>query len=96
MQDGQEFQINGTVYTIFRFQDYRIGAHKPRMTGWHWSTSTDESELFPTALEALQNAIDNESMASVRRDEKLAQELQDEIYGTYEQQVNNLYYSTRL
>lgn len=51
------FSINGTEYTLNEFEDWRIGGATPHMTGWYWSAENSESPVFPTALEAQQDAV---------------------------------------
>ncbi len=78
------FTLNGTKYWIDEFQG-----------GFAWISNADESMCFSTALEAQADAIRNEHLISTRRDEEDAQHLEDELYGTYREQVNKLYYATR-
>jgi hypothetical protein len=53
MQDGQEFEINGTVYTINYHDGYKVCDFR----GWYWEDEHSESGLFATPLEALQDAM---------------------------------------
>ena len=79
-------KINNTTYYIDEFAD-----------GYAWSTKDEESLFtFPTEIKALENAMQHERMVSNRLEEELAQRLEDEAYGTYQQQVNDLYKVTRL
>ncbi len=64
MQDGQEFEINGTVYTLFDYEGQ-----------WFWSHAKDESDFFPTALDALQNAINTESAPNCTPRKELSETL---------------------
>lgn len=80
-----EYQINHTKYIIHEFPD-----------GFAWVSSHDEGPCFPTALEALQHAINNERLISSAHEQELADRLEAEIYGTFEKQVNELWKSTRL
>jgi hypothetical protein len=79
-----EYPINGTSYIIDEFQN-----------GFAWVTDADESPCFDTALEALQHAIINEQVIAQNREAAQAQLLEDEVYGTYQQQVNAYYNATR-
>lgn len=64
---------------------------------WYWTSATDESvNTFPAACEAQQDAIDYVDAVTADLFEQLAESLEDEIYGSYETQVNRLYHSTRL
>lgn len=74
------FTINGTKYWIDEFHD-----------GFAWLSCDDEGPSFPTALEAQQDAIRNERMIRRDREAELAERLEDEMHGTYEQQRDSLY-----
>lgn len=95
MQDGQEFEINGRVYIINSFEDYRIGCTKTRTVSWYWYSpeANLESPMFPTLLEALQSSIDTEHMKIV--DERMDEERKREesIYGTHDEQAERFYRS---
>ena len=75
-----QFKINGTEYWIDEFKD-----------GFAWVSDADESRCFPSALEAQQDAIRNEQIIAQNREAALADALEDECFGTYEQQRDSLY-----
>ena len=62
-----------------------------------WATKNAESdELFATANEAQQDALDYVRQQIADEEHDLADRLEDEMHGTMEEQVDSLYYSTRL
>ena len=60
MHEYIEFTLNGTEYTV---------SHATFLTGYCWSNGDEEGELFPTALEAQQDAIKWESERQQRYEE---------------------------
>lgn len=78
--------INGMEYRISEYDD-----------GFAWVTDHNEGLFaYPTELEALQNAMDVDKMVSDAKEIQLALKQEEEKYGSYETQVNNLYKGTRL
>jgi hypothetical protein len=79
------FTIKGKRYWVDEFRD-----------GFAWINAEDEGPCFPTALEAQQHAIVNEQVIARNREAALAELLEDECYGTYQEQVDSLWKATRL
>lgn len=79
------FTINNQEYLI----DSEDGLY------W-WSSRDDEMTGFGSALEAQQSAITHEAMIIRDREADLAERLEDECFGTFREQVDALYHSTRL
>lgn len=74
--------INNTEYHI---EEFDKGC-------WHWfSDKYESSETFGSAIEALQAAIDNEQTKIEAKEQQRIQQLEDEVFGTEEQQIINHY-----
>lgn len=80
-----KFKVNGVNYWIDEFQD-----------GFAWSSNEDQGASFPAPLEAQQDALTREAMIIRDREADLAERLEDECFGTFREQVDALYHSTRL
>lgn len=78
MGSDMQVTINGSKYII---EEYDIGE-------WFWTSAESESSrYFPTASEAFQNAMDHVQYELDEAEDALADKLEAEIYGTYDQQV---------
>lgn len=90
MQDGQEYEINGSTFAIC-MASFVAGK-------WLWTNEefNDEGALFDCPIKALQNAM--RYMTDKRIDEELAAEeaSNDEKYGTERDQIRDYYKSSRL
>jgi len=80
-----EFTINNIPFMLDEFQD-----------GWAWVNEETEGAAFETATEAQQDALRWVGQRMTEEEERAECKAEERIYGTYEQQVNSLYYSTRL
>jgi hypothetical protein len=85
-----ECEINGMGFTIGEIP------HGPRKGMWVWSTIDDESRAFSTSAEAQQDAMRHVVELEAEDADRLAEEEDEWLHGSYESQVYNYYYSTRL
>ena len=82
-----EFTLNDNHFIVTDMNDG---------SGYFWISGEAEGRVFPTAIEAQQDAIDNHSEYLEGLIDAKEQADNDREYGSYEDQVESLWRSTRI